>query len=411
MGWADFERPEERIIDGRRPHWVPEGGFFDEAQGLVACLSSQVSPRERQEGQIGPRYRVKGVRVYQNDVVVEREMIVEPVGTEEEITKLIMFGGFSGDRIRFVKPEAFGEDEEDEQGDNELKPKRPRGDRERITRLTYRSLLNLVHKLRNCGVMFKSMLTLTYPEDFPKDGRLVKKQLDRFLKAYRRRYGKRHYAWFLEFQDRGAPHFHMLTDVEGWEVDREWLASTWARIVDGGSKSYNVHRHVKQWEVIRKQDGAARYVAKYAKKHRQKIVPADYENVGAFWGTSHSVKAEAIGTLQMDAEEILQTMGMDAAKFVKEWEQGRLDLRRYLWDQAQKFRDRLIGSENSSVGRLQMRTGVERAGGLRPSGGLSRIDRTPAELTRSQDNRPRRGQGAGSARPTRSRACLTNPHG
>lgn len=335
MGWSDFEPPDERLIDGRRPHWAPEEGFEDEDRAMAACLSSQISPREREEGEIGPRYRVKGVKVYAHDVVVERELIADRVGSESEIRNLVMFGGFAGDKKRFVMhPEEFYEKE------GRPYKGRPRGDRKAATRLSYRSLLHMVHKIRNCRVIFRSLLTLTYPEDFPNDGRLVKKQLDRFLKAFRRRYGKRPYAWFLEFQDRGAPHFHMLTDIEGWEIDREWLARTWARIVDGGGKCYRVHAHVKQWEVIRKKDGAVRYVAKYAKKQKQKIVPLGYDNVGLFWGTSYDVKAEAVEVIEMDAEEILHVLGLDGAKFVKEWEQGRLDLRRYLWDQATKFRQR-----------------------------------------------------------------------
>jgi len=35
--------------------------------------------------------------------------------------------------------------------------------------------------------------------------------------------------------------------------------------------------------------------------------------------------------------------------------------------------------------------------GYRPRGGLSRNDRTPGKLTRSQDKPPRRGQGAEAA--------------
>lgn len=334
MGWSDFDSPEERLIDGRR--WSPEEGFAndDEAMAgfLSACLSSQISPREREEEQFGPCFRVKGVKVYAQDVVVERELIYEPVGTEAEIKDLVMFGGFAGDLNRFVQHPDKARPEE--------VTRRPRGDRKAGTRLSYRSLLHLVHKLRNCSVMFRSLLTLTYPEDFPNDGRLVKKQLDRFLKAFRRRYGKRPYAWFLEFQDRGAPHFHMLTDIDGWEIDRDWLGRTWSRIVDGGGKCYRVHAHVKQWEVMRKKDGAVRYVAKYAKKQKQKIVPEGYDKVGLFWGTSHDVKAEPVEVLAMDAHEVLRIMGLDGAKFVKEWEQGRLDLRRYLWDQADKFRTR-----------------------------------------------------------------------
>lgn len=54
-------------------------------------------------------------------------------------------------------------------------------------------------------------------------------------------------------------------------------------------------------------------------------------------------------------------------------------------------------------------TDSDLAEGFRPCGGLSRNDRVPAKLTRSQDTRPRRGLGAEPARPTQSRACLATP--
>jgi hypothetical protein len=123
---------------------------------------------------------------------------------------------------------------------------------------------------------------------------------------------------------------------------------------------------VKQWEVIKKTDGAVRYVAKYAKKQKQKEVPEGYQNVGRFWGTSPDVKAVPVQTLEMTAPEILRRMGLDSVKFIKGWGRGGMDLRRYLWDQAEKF---LVRDYD---------TDVELAEGFRPRGGLSRSDRTPA---------------------------------
>jgi len=308
-GWADLDTLEEERGLQSDASWVPEGGFATEAEGLCACLSSQISPFSESKGN---RFKVVGVEVHKQDVVIKRELV--PMAPVAELVRLVMPEG-SG----WVNPKV-------------------RGDRKPLTRLSQRSLLAMGHKLRNCGVRFSSLLTLTYPERFTNDGRLVKRHLDSFLKAFRRRYGKRAYAWFLEFQERGAPHFHMLTTVEGFEIDREWLGRVWSRIVDGGEKCRRVHAHVKQWETIKKEDGATRYVAKYAKKQKQKQVPAAFQNVGAFWGTSRDVKAEPVQMLRMDAKEIVHRMGMDSAKFVKEWRMGKLDLRKYLWDQAHKFR-------------------------------------------------------------------------
>lgn len=53
-----------------------------------------------------------------------------------------------------------------------------------------------------------------------------------------------------------------------------------------------VHRHKDTWQDIRSEDGAARYVTKYATKPYQKQVPDWYSDVGRFWGASRDVKAE-----------------------------------------------------------------------------------------------------------------------
>lgn len=307
-GEPDFDAEEERGIRSDSS-WVPAGGFADEESALLACLSSQISPFS-QRGSV--RFRIKGVAVFAHDVVIQRTAEVEPMGTFEEMAALVM-------------PEGSGW-------------RKVRGERKPVTELTYRSLLAMTHKLRNCAITFRSLLTLTYPATFTKDGRQVKRDLDRFIKCVRRRFPGASYAWFLEFQDRGAPHFHMLLTVGEGEIDRPWLGRVWSRIVQGGESCRRVHAHVKQWELIRKPDGAVRYVAKYASKQKQKIVPPDYQGVGRFWGTSPDVKAEPVEVVEMDGPEILKRMGSQTAvRFVNGWGQ-RMDFRRYLWDQAQKFR-------------------------------------------------------------------------
>ena len=72
----------------------------------------------------------------------------------------------------------------------------------------------------NTAVIFKTMITLTYPAVWPGNGRLVKKQLRAFLKfAVHNLFPRPEdaeriaYLWFLEFQARGAPHIHLLLDA------------------------------------------------------------------------------------------------------------------------------------------------------------------------------------------------------
>jgi len=168
----------------------------------------------------------------------------------------------------------------------------------------------------NTDVVFKTMITLTYPAEFPSDGKTVKNNLRAFLEWLTRDLGARpSYLWFLEFQKRGAPHFHLLIDwelpviwreetvnIDGHTITRKrpsqdhrdqvkWfrhrVSATWYRIV--GSGDYKHLQAGTRTERIRKPDGAKRYATKYAYKMRQKAVPPEYRNVGRFWGCSKDV--------------------------------------------------------------------------------------------------------------------------
>lgn len=141
--------------------------------------------------------------------------------------------------------------------------------------------------LRECMAEYDQMVTLTYPGFFPSNGKIVKEHLRRFLQEIRREYvrthnddGKHSSFWFLEFQGRGAPHFHIFTT---WTPNKDWVARTWYRIVDSEDE-----RHLQagtRVEFLRKGRAATiKYASKYAIKQEQKEVPNEYQNVGRFWG-------------------------------------------------------------------------------------------------------------------------------
>ena len=47
--------------------------------------------------------------------------------------------------------------------------------------------------------------------------------------------------------------------------------------------------HEKFWEPINEEDGAKKYVTKYATKTEQKTVPPNFKMVGRFWGCSRDI--------------------------------------------------------------------------------------------------------------------------
>lgn len=191
--------------------------------------------------------------------------------------------------------------------------------RGKITRLSRKSLSRLAFVVSATEVKFTSILTLTYLE-IEVEGRQVKRHLNSILTAIRKRFAGVEYLWFLEFQRRGAPHFHILTAVRPTAEDRLWIGRRWAKLVaNGNEKVERVNGHEKSWEVVRRPDGAKRYALKYALKPHQKFVPKEYQNVGRFWGHSRSVRpvssGEVTGLTEAEIRNLLRPArtGLDDA--------------------------------------------------------------------------------------------------
>lgn len=168
----------------------------------------------------------------------------------------------------------------------------PKGDRPargKIDHFSKKARLRLKHQVRNANMTIESQFLLTYPADFPKSGRTVKNHLDRLLRALRKAYGADSFGfeWILEFQDRGAPHYHLFLTWPPSNEMRRFIAKRWNRIVKGGKDHLWVHlrpRNFSKWDM-----GKGNYAMKYAQKMEQKEVPEGFENVGRFWGCSRNM--------------------------------------------------------------------------------------------------------------------------
>lgn len=130
------------------------------------------------------------------------------------------------------------------------------------------------------GMMF---VTLTYPGEYPKDGRQVKRDLDAFGKRVRRLGG--YFLWVLEYQTRGAPHFHLLARFPGaWDIlhIREWVAVSWFQVVGSGDEKHlNAGTGV---EKVKNPQAAGYYMSQYAGKWEQKKIPEGVTLPGKMWG-------------------------------------------------------------------------------------------------------------------------------
>jgi len=195
-------------------------------------------------------------------------------------------------------------------------PKSSAGNRKQITKLSKKSLKELNHTMQCTNIEFCSMATLTYPRFYPRGGKETKKDF-----AYMLRWFKKfsdNYLWFLEFQKRGAPHFHLLLETScitpamrvglafRW-IDRVVGQEYWWSNVPAGEQTTELRKFFNfaigdsVWELIKSPDGARRYVAKYAQKPAQKQVPLGYSDVGRFWGATADVRR--IDGVEVDCDE------------------------------------------------------------------------------------------------------------
>lgn len=161
--------------------------------------------------------------------------------------------------------------------------------RSKIVEFTMDSRRKLAFTAANTEVNFTHMVTLTYPKEFETDGKMVKVHLNRFLSWLRAKVEGVEYLWFLEFQKRGAPHYHILINRA---INKAEISIRWYKAV--GSFDVNHLCAGTRIERVREEDGARRYAVKYAMKMEQKRVPAEYRNVGRFWGNSKGVKPESM---------------------------------------------------------------------------------------------------------------------
>jgi hypothetical protein len=149
--------------------------------------------------------------------------------------------------------------------------------REGITEFRPAAANRLRRYIDNFFLDFTNMITLTYGEVWPNDGRVVKAQMNAFFERLRRSGWLQDncLVWWLEFQSRGAPHIHMVGTA--W-LSKSWISSAWHEVSGAPLET------ATRVEQLRCADAAGSYASKYAAKSDQKEVPAEFTNVGRFWG-------------------------------------------------------------------------------------------------------------------------------
>lgn len=169
-------------------------------------------------------------------------------------------------------------------------PDRERGDISSFSSASRRRLIKKMLRLERSRLSDGMFLTLTYHEQWPEDRAALKRQLNAFLQACRRRWPGLHYLWRVELQKRGAPHFHLIlwrSRGETWEHTDDiyrWAVDTWQRV--SGCTTEAHARHGVDLQELTSWREALAYTSKYVAKMDSGEKDA---NLGRRWATSEGL--------------------------------------------------------------------------------------------------------------------------
>jgi len=191
------------------------------------------------------------------------------------------------------------------------------GRRGKITVFSAKSRRRLIRYLFSLEKSPVVMVTLTYPKEWNPDYEVWKRDLDVFLKRVARKFPKYWFIWKLEFQKRGAPHFHLLGSFgEGVVVNKEvmeWVSRAWYEVVNSGYE-----KHLKAGtniEVLDSKKKVIFYVCKYISKED---MPKDENKksikVGRWWGKSGNVPNRCVVAVRFNVSEYVMVK-----RLVKRW--------------------------------------------------------------------------------------------
>lgn len=166
-----------------------------------------------------------------------------------------------------------------------------RGQIKGFSRAARKRLLETIAKIRRDDVT--QFVTLTYPGEYSPDPLRWKRDLATFIKRLKRAQPNCAGIWRLEFQKRGAPHFHIIlygTTTNAKRL-RQWVSLAWYEIVGSGDiRHKNVGTRV---DPIKSRRHAVNYASKYAAK-----IADDVNPTGRQWGKFGLLETQPVITGQ-----------------------------------------------------------------------------------------------------------------
>lgn len=308
--------------------------------GLVICAKNARPPHE------------ENAFVSLEDV--ENALLLFPVESQSSLfdlnSKYFLAGSPGSIRIKKHDPKAQGQKHENWQA------------RQNVVGWSSKSRSRMVERLATLDYSpFEipqtviAFLTLTYPGDWlavAPSAKAAKTHLRALQKRFERAFGRPFFAvWKMEFQRRGAPHFHLLAPIPiGVEFSR-WLSNAWTEIVNHPDpEERSKHLLAGTGTDIAKgisADNAQRISYYFSKHSSANVGPKEYQNtppeewvqsgtVGRFWG--YWGLFPAVATVQLSRENALYV-----SRVLRRWQRANRSIR------------------SVKVWRVSLRTGVVRA--------------------------------------------------
>lgn len=195
-----------------------------------------------------------------------------------------------------------------------------RGDVDGFSMASRKRMIELCLTLDSADVVRNSVfITLTYPEKYPETS-ATKIHLEAFIKRVYRSFGKLAILWRLEYQKRGAPHYHLIVFGVRF-IDKGWVAGAWFEIVGSGDQRHlNAGTRVESLESGR---GVVFYVAKYCAKIENNVAG---DKTGRVWGVRNKkllpVCPAFVGEIRQDVVMDLRDVYMRTVRKLPEVDSG-----------------------------------------------------------------------------------------
>ena len=161
-----------------------------------------------------------------------------------------------------------------------------RGKVERFTNQSRRRLFKQLLKL-NTGHEYH-FITLTYPKEYSLDFAVWKADLHKLSSGLRYHYPKIGFIWKLEYQKRGAPHFHLLAyipSVHHIKELRDTVRKSWRKII--GETSTRSFQYSVQVDAVQDIKASVFYLALYQTKDLNERTDIPSGRVWGIYGRKH----------------------------------------------------------------------------------------------------------------------------